>query len=165
MKPLKQLYNKTLEEKACIGKTLVHIHNIHYYLQNVVKNILDRAQMHDRSKLENPELSSFTKYTRILKDTEYGSDDYNLILKKMKPALIHHYKSNSHHPEHSGGISHMSLLDIIEMLVDWKASSLRTKRGDFLKSLAIHKERFDIDDQLYSIIVNTVKELNLDNAE
>lgn len=162
MKLLKQISDKTEQEKACIGETLIHIHNIQYYLNEVIKNLLDRAQLHDRSKLEDPELSTFIKYTPKLKDTEYNSKEYKEFLKEMKPALHNHYINNSHHPEHNGGISHMSLLDIIEMLIDWKASSLRTKSGNILKSLEIQKDRFDIDNQLYSILVNTVKELKLD---
>jgi len=162
MKPLNQISDKTEEEKACIGETLVHIHNIQYYLNEVIKNFLNRSQAHDRSKLEDPELATFVKYTPLLNGMEYGSDKYTKCLKDMKPALINHYNKNSHHPEHNGGISHMTLLDLIEMLVDWKASSMRGKNGDILKSMEIQKDRFDIDDQLYSIMMNTIKELGLE---
>ena len=109
IKPLQQISSKTIEEKACIGETLVHIHNIQYYLQEIVKNLLDRSQLHDRSKLEDPELSTFIKYTPKLKDTEYNSKEYKSFLKEMKPALDNHYSKNSHHPEHCGGTSQVCL--------------------------------------------------------
>ncbi len=163
MKPIKQLHNKNIEEKACIGETLVHIHNIQYYLNILVKNILDRSQMHDRSKLDLPELNTFVAYTPKLKNMVYGSEEYKQCLTDMKPALDNHYANNSHHPEHyTNGIADMSLIDLLEMVIDWKASSLRGKDGDINKSLIIQKDRFNIDDQLYNVLLNTIKELQLD---
>lgn len=53
----------------------------------------------------------------------------------------------------------MSLLDIIEMVCDWKAASERTKQGSIAQSLAHNKQRFGISDQLASILENTVREL------
>lgn len=59
----------------------------------------------------------------------------------------------------TSGINGMTLLDVIEMLADWKAASLRHADGDFHKSLYINKERFGISDQLFQIILHTVGEL------
>lgn len=43
-----------------------------------------------------------------------GCDEYRACLREMKPALEHHYASNSHHPEHySNGIQGMSLFDLL----------------------------------------------------
>ncbi len=57
------------------------------------------------------------------------------------------------------GLNGMSLLDIVEMLCDWKAASERTKQGSIAASLIHNKQRFGIDDQLAAILENTVKEL------
>jgi len=74
----------------------------------------------------------------------------------MGSAVKHHQENNSHHPEaHEEGIDGMNLIDIVEMLCDWKAATLRTKNGDIQKSLEIQKERFGISDQLYNILKNT----------
>ena len=76
----------------------------------------------------------------------------------MQPALNHHYAANAHHPEHwPNGIEDMSLLDIVEMICDWKASAERTKDGNLLKSIEINANRFKIDNQLKQILINTVK--------
>ncbi len=78
----------------------------------------------------------------------------------MGPALKHHYENNEHHPEfHKDGINGMTLIDLIEMLCDWKASSERHENGDIFKSLKINTERFQISPQLLSILENTAKEL------
>lgn len=53
----------------------------------------------------------------------------------------------------------MDLLDIVEMLCDWKAATERHNDGDIMKSLEINKNRFNIDDQLFAILENTVKRM------
>ena len=76
----------------------------------------------------------------------------------MKTALQHHYAANRHHPEHfTKGIDDMTLIDIIEMLCDWKAASLRQNDGNLLKSIEINAQRFGYDDQLKRIFINTAK--------
>lgn len=61
------------------------------------------------------------------------------------------------------GIRGMSLLDILEMLCDWKAATLRHADGDLLKSIEINQRRFGYTDELKSILVVTAKELGLTN--
>lgn len=57
------------------------------------------------------------------------------------------------------GISGMTLLDVIEMLCDWKAATERHADGSITKSIQINRGRFGIDDQLSSILENTRKEM------
>ena len=142
------------------AETRKHIARVVELLLEVAKNLLTRANVHDRSKLEEPEKSTFDKITQDLKGMTYGSDLYKEKLKEFAPALSHHYEKNSHHPEHfPKGISGMSLLDIIEMLGDWKAATERHADGSLEKSLEINKGRFEIGDQLLSILKNTKREM------
>lgn len=137
-----------------------HISRVRLLLAQMTSNLETRASDHDKSKLEEPEKSMYDEYTPLLRNLTYGSDEYKQCLANMGEALQHHYKENSHHPEHSeNGINGMSLLDIIEMLADWKAASMRHANGDMGKSMEINRKRFGISDQLYEIIQNTVKEL------
>lgn len=140
--------------------TLDHIDKVQARLLDVRDLLNVRALIHDATKLTEPEKSGYDKLTIVLKDVEYGSDEYRAALAEAKPVIDHHYAHNSHHPEHyKNGIAGMSLLDVIEMIADWKAASERTKQGSIAQSLEHNKQRFGIDDQLYSILVNTVKEL------
>ena len=51
----------------------------------------------------------------------------------------------------------MNLVDIVEMLVDWKAASLRHNDGNILKSLESNRTRFGLDKvTLYDIMLNSV---------
>lgn len=140
--------------------TYQHIQTVQYYLTEVIRDLLDRAMLHDQSKLKSPEVELFDEYTDKLAKTTYGSDEYKGFLAKMKPALDHHYATNRHHPEHYvNGVKDMTLIDLIEMLVDWKAASLRHNDGNILKSVAHNQGRFGYSDELKQILLNTVNYL------
>lgn len=156
--------------------TEAHIARVDELLWEVMANIKTRGDVHDQSKLESPEKPSFDA-AASLREVEYGSPEYDAAKRELGLALVHHYKHNSHHPEHydptfdvsdgprefdvSDGVavSRMSLLDIIEMLVDWKAATERMKDGDIVKSITINQERFGMTDQLTSILRNTAREM------
>ena len=140
--------------------TVDHVLRVQDLLGEVYANLAKRAARHDRSKLLSPEKEIFDVYTPKLKELTYGSDEYRAALAGMKPALDHHYAKNSHHPEHfADGINGMSLLDLIEMLADWKAATERHEDGDLRQSIVLNRDRFSIDSQLLDIIWNTVYEL------
>ena len=98
----------------------------------------------------------FTEYTSKLADVTYDSDEYKEYLGKLKPALDHHYANNRHHPEHhKNGIDDMNLIDIVEMICDWKAASERHNDGNIRKSIEINANRFGISPQMVKIMENT----------
>ena len=83
--------------------------------------------------------------------------EYKSFLAGLKPALDIHYKNNRHHPEHfANGIKDMTLLDLLEMLCDWKASSERHADGDIYRSIEINQSRFGYSDELKTILKNTI---------
>jgi hypothetical protein len=128
----------------------------------ISSEIMKRGFEHDKSKLEEPEKHLFDDMTPKLKNCTYGSEEYSGFLKELKPALEHHYKVNSHHPEHhEKGFGGMTLLDLIECFIDWKAASERHADGNFQRSIEINSKRFNMDSQLSTIFENTRKALNL----
>lgn len=150
--------NLSKEEKATNYETMCHIRDVQDNIFLLVNLLLGRASDHDRSKLESPELETFTKVTPLLKTLEYGTKEYQDNLDSIKPALDHHYANNRHHPQHHPkGIEDMNLIDLLEMVADWKASTGRNKNGNILKSLEINAERFDIPPKLVSILRNTLE--------
>lgn len=139
-------------------ETLKHIEKVRDNISILVKELLERAEEHDKSKLESPEKEIFAEHAEELEKTEYGTEEYNKLLEKVKPAIEHHYSVNRHHPQyHKNGIEDMCLLDICEMLVDWLVSSTRNKYGNIRKSIDINAERFNICPQLKAILENTIK--------
>lgn len=146
-----------LEEQATNFVTMRHIERVRNLINNCVKNLLDRGENHDQSKLEDPEVSAFTEYTPKLAECTYGSEEYRGYLEAIKPALEHHYANNSHHPEfYKNGIDDMNLLDLVEMLCDWKAASERHNDGNIRKSIEINGKRFEMSPQLIRIFENSV---------
>lgn len=138
--------------------TLKHSQRVGELLVELVKELLDRSTCHDRSKTEPPEVAVFDEYTPLLKTSTYGSDKYKAQLAAMSEGLKHHYASNRHHPEHfADGVAGMTLVDVAEMLADWKAATERSETGDLAKSLEIQQGRFGLSDDLLSILRNTAE--------
>jgi hypothetical protein len=139
--------------------TLRHSRRVDELLLQMVGSVQGRITRHDASKLEDPEKAIFDEYSPKLKTSTYGSDEYKGFLSEMKVALDHHYANNRHHPEHfENGVDGMTLVDLVEMLADWKAASERHADGDLTVSLGIQKTRFGLSDQLASILENTARD-------
>jgi Family of unknown function (DUF5662) len=140
------------------AETLKHSLRVGELMGQLITELVDRSVKHDISKTQDPELAVFNEYTPKLKDTTYGSDEYKGYLEAMGEGLRHHYAANRHHPEHfADGIEGMTLVDLVEMLADWKAATERHADGSLDKSLEIQRERFGISDQLAQILRNTAK--------
>lgn len=129
-------------------------------IQRVIDDLYHRAEHHDDDKLEGETLNSFYEISGKFDHAKFGSKEYDKVLEKLKPTLDKHYRINDHHPQHkNNGINGMNFMSILEMLVDWKSASSAYGDTPFIESMEINKKRFDIDDQLYNIMMNTAKSL------
>lgn len=145
----------------CQVETQKHIENVRKYIRVMTDKLTARGVEHDRLKLESPEVDVFAEYTPKLASATYGSEEYKTFLKEMDAALQHHYANYRHHPEHfAKGINDMNLIDIAEMLCDWKAAAMRQNDGNLLKSIEMNAQRFGYDDQLKQIFINTARMLD-----
>ncbi len=149
-------------EKTVEGKvdTLKHIHRVRELLCQFILELDQRAQKHDASKLESPEKEIYGEHGAELGKVVYGSAEHATMLAKVQVANDHHYANNRHHPQHwPNGVNDMTLVDLVEMLIDWKASSERAKNGNIRKSIEINAKKYEISSQLTEIMENTVREL------
>ena len=138
--------------------TYMHIARVRELMINLAVELLRRAHDHDKSKLLSPEVEVFDEFTPKLKDSTYGSDEYREFLVGMGAGLRHHYKANDHHPEHfAGGIKEMDLVQLTEMLCDWKAATERHTDGDLARSIEQNAERFGYGDEIKRLLHNTAK--------
>jgi uncharacterized protein DUF5662 len=138
--------------------TWEHIHQVQTLLLHAVVDLQRRVLEHDQSKLATPEKEAFDEFVPKLKGLTYGSPEYHDCLKQMKPAIDHHNSLNSHHPEHfPDGIRGMTLLDLLEMICDWKAATLRHADGDIRRSIEINQEHFGYSDDVKSLLRNTAE--------
>jgi len=139
--------------------TLRHSRRVGELLLQLIVGLQTRVTTHDLSKLDYPEKPVFDEYGPKLKTSTYDSPEYRAYLREMKVATDHHYANNRHHPEHfPDGVAGMTLVDVCEMLADWKAASERHDDGGLATSLEIQKDRFGLSDQLYSVLANTARE-------
>lgn len=153
-----------VEEKMDVKKlkeskeaTQRHIATVQVIMAHMISELVKRSRDHDQSKLQPPEDVGFAEFTDKLKGSTYGSPEYQQFLKDMKPFLDHHYANNSHHPEHyEKGIRGMNILDLLEMLCDWKAAGLRHADGDIRQSIYKNANRFDMPPALVDIFLNSI---------
>lgn len=137
--------------------TRKHMQRVASLLMGAAKELLNRADAHDLSKLLPVELEPLQRMQDVI-DAEgqapYGSDEYRRRTAMLSGMTKHHYAYNTHHPEHyAAGIDGMDLFDVIEMVLDWKAAS---ERGEESKvNVTASVERFNISRQLEQIIRNT----------
>lgn len=141
--------------------TYAHIEQVRGLLLYVAGELLQRAHVHDKSKLVEPERSVFDEYTPKLRDSTYGSDEYKAFLEGMGEGLRHHYAENDHHPEHhENGVEDMDLVQVIEMLADWKAATMRHADGSLQRSIIQNAERFGYGEEFERLLYNTAKRLD-----
>lgn len=162
------MYDSTADTQA-------HIKQVQYYIKRVTQTLAQRAFVHDYHKLRSPEKEGFDAAAE-LKTIEYGSDEYRASLENLKEVLLHHYAHTKHHPEsfaikedgtldteavkNGAAINRMNLLDLIEMLCDWKAASERHDGGNIYKSIDMNQERFGYDDDMKELLTRTARAMN-----
>lgn len=144
-------------------ETYQHISNVQLYISKFIHSLMNRLLNHDKSKLEDPEVEVFDEVTPKLKSLTYQSEEYKKTLEEIKPALQHHYQNNRHHPErYKNGIRDMNLVDLVEMIADWKSASLRHADGNIRKSIEANQQRFGYSDELKQIFFNTIEFLEME---
>lgn len=147
----------TEEQQAVNFETMRHIEMVRNIVDLIIVELMERARKHDQSKLKPPEVELFTEFTEKLRGMTYGSPEYEECRAAMGPALEHHYANNRHHPEHfKGGINDMNLVDLLEMLCDWKAASTRHNDGNLRRSIEVNGDRFGMSPQLVKIFENSI---------
>jgi len=147
----------TLDQATANYETMRHIERVRNLLNCMATELLRRGELHDQSKLATPEVELFAEYTDKLRDVTYGSAQYEEFRQALGPALEHHYANNRHHPEHhKNGIADMNLVDLLEMLCDWKAASERHNDGNIRKSIEHNADRFGMPPILVQIFENSV---------
>jgi hypothetical protein len=143
--------------------TLLHSLRVAALMVQMTTELMQRAVSHDLSKTLPPEVEHFNRATPQLAKLTYGTPEYMASLAELAPALNHHYANNRHHPEHfPDGVNGMTLMDLIELIADWKASTERMGgTGDLRRSVAINTERFGLSPQLAQILLNTAEHLGM----
>ena len=81
---------------------LAHIIQVRDRLDVFATELSRRGTLHDASKFSDAEKPAFDLVMPLLPGVTYGSPEYLALEDRVRPALDHHYRHNSHHPEHYG---------------------------------------------------------------
>jgi len=141
-----------------------HRRRVFEYMARLSQEVMRRGNEHDQSKYSDEEYPIYVESTAEFSKYPFGSEGYYRTKEKMKSAIDHHYKHNRHHPEHHpNGIDDMNLVDIMELLMDWKSATLNHPEmlGDILKSVEMGAEKYNIPPTLKKIMLNTLRDFDL----
>lgn len=140
--------------------TIDHINKVRNNLDLIIGELYGRGKDHDLSKFMSEEQDIYAVVVPKLQGLEYGTPEYKEATDKLGPAWEHHLEHNDHHSRHhENGIYDMDLMMIIEMLCDWKAANDRNPNNNFEEGLLINLGKYEIEDQLASVILHTAKNL------
>ena len=148
------------EEAQTISTILRHIGLVSSYLRRLAYALEERADIHDLSKFSGEEFAGFVEINRIARTCAFGSPEYKRSIQGNNTVSLH-YSHSSHHPEHyENGITDMSLIDLIEMVTDWKAASITYGQTSLQESLEIQVKRFNLgakDLHLIELVLNELE--------
>lgn len=141
-----------------------HRKRVFDYMSTISKEVMRRGNEHDLSKYEKEEYPVYEQFTAEFAKHPFGSEGYNKIKEAMASAIQHHYQHNRHHPEHfPDGIEGMNLVDLLEMICDWKSATQNHPEtpGDMGKSLQVAIQKYNISPQLAKVLYNTMRDFGL----
>jgi hypothetical protein len=152
--------NKEIEVLTDI---LQHVSEVRENMELFSSALRRRAIAHDRSKLGAFEFDAFVSTRADFKKANYGTPEYQACMKAIKPAVDHHYANFQHHTGHHGrGVNDMTLVDLLEMICDWKAAARRSPDNTFTETLDYAFQKYGIGGQLQLILLNTFTAMEWD---
>lgn len=141
-----------------------HRFRVFQYMNAIAQEVMQRGNNHDSTKLHSPELEIYARNVDEFDKHPFNSEGYNKAKAVIKEATDHHFKHNRHHPEHfPDGIEGMNLVDLLEMVCDWKSATLNhpEQPGDMYNSLKVAVDRYNISPQLALVLYNTMRDFRL----
>ena len=147
-------------------REVINAHKLRVFqlMSKLSQEVIRRGYDHDFSKFGPEELPHYAASIDEFEQHPYGSDGYHKAKESLGPAVVHHHKHNRHHPEHfDNGVEGMNLVDLMEMLMDWKSATQNhpEKPGDMAISLAMAIGKYKISPQLTQILLNTIADFEM----
>ena len=144
---------KETKAQEYLEKNKAHIAEFQQAIDTLTEKLKQRAKTHDASKLKEPELTQYTEAEEKLENFKPGSKSYLTFAQKHHIIFSEHFKKNPHHVEHfKNGFNDMTLLDLIDVLTDWR---LDCGDEDWNKFVDDRKEFYGMDNQVVSIFKNS----------
>ena len=147
-------------------ETILHVSEVSENIETIASELRKRGIAHDRTKFQSLEFDAFVSTRDKFKKANYGTPEYQECVDIVKPAVDHHHANNKHHTGfHANGINDMTLVDIVEMIADWKAAERRSPDKKLVDTLDYAFSKYGIGVQLGRILKNTMLGLGwIENA-
>ena len=129
-----------IEATTVLASLIRHQKHVETNCESLAGEIRGRGIIHDQSKMSPDELSGFVEIHQIARKHALGTPEYEAAMRSAD-CIKRHFSHNSHHPEHHASTSDMGWLDIIEMVLDWKAAADTYGLTPFRDGLAYQRER------------------------
>jgi len=145
-------------------KVLTHViaHRAHVAarLGQIIARLRERAELHDLTKIQPEEFDVFVETHEEFAKARFGTPEYAAVEEKGRKAVQHHYKHNPHHVKHhENGWEDMNLIDLLEMLADWKAASRRNPGKWWGERFSKALDRGHFPEPVRKLLRNTVLDL------
>lgn len=152
----------TEKDEKCARLITAHKESIAKYLAKFCAEISFRSSIHDDSKFRKDEFEVYSDNVEEFNKYSWDSPEERRLREKLTPAGVIHRKRNRHHPEYfENGIDGMNLIDLLEMLCDWRSAAERGPGDSIRKNLPTLQEKYNISPQLLKLLENTLKDFNM----
>ena len=142
--------------KDTVDSIIKHKKSVKRRLLYIADKIRERAEAHDNSKLNYPELGWLVAMDKEGR-APYGSEEYFEKQKRWECFFKHHYSENTHHPDHyDEGTKGMSVVDIVEMMCDVISYLDEIPQEKVFEVISEQAERFGFSSELKAILTNTL---------
>ena len=135
-----------------------HMQKVGTRIRIVCNELMNRAVIHDESKLSDAEIHRGYEahWDKIDKKIDWGTPEYDKHCEEFKDIIKLHREGNRHHPEfYTNGIKDMDLIDIVEMFCDWWAAG-----DDINFSIEHNAKKYGIENSiLHEILKNTAQRI------
>lgn len=150
------IYSGDEQAQNTIKSILKHKKSVYNRLLFLANELKKRAEVHDDSKLRSPEVGYLIDMDKEGK-VDYGSEAYFEKMKKWDCFFKHHYKENTHHPDHHQlGIDDMTIIDLCEYMIDVVSYFEDLQISDAIDTIDAQQERFGLSDQTANVLKNTL---------
>lgn len=100
-----------------------HVSYVKAAIESVTFTLLNRASVHDLSKLSDEEFAGFARINKHARVHKFGSPEYSEGMRQERETIDLHFSRNRHHPEYFAegrmAFDQMTFIDVIEMVCDW----------------------------------------------
>jgi len=131
------------------------VRNLMYNLSDLIRS---RGENHDNSKIEDPEFDLWVEHFIPEEKRDPEDGNFQETKKLLEEVITIHHRKNRHHPEFHGstGLKGTTLVDLIETLCDWIATTTKQDKGNLRVTIEMMRDKYKFSKELEQVFLNTL---------